>query len=175
MSIHNQTRSRLRWTISYKSLNFVHQSLELLPLFKGMRKRSFVGVNIRLQLNARTCFTPGLFSKYFFWNHPTPTYKVKWKEPNRWEKLFWNHLESELIKSSYLSQQHQSFGTFPCVIICGSFTVMKCKAIELTSLNSGNCIVKLGLFIKYQVQWSKYFKHWRLMVNHCWVNIFNNS
>ena len=50
---------------------------------------------------------------------------------------------------------------------------MKCKAIELTSLNSEKCIVKLVLFINYQVQWSKFFKHWRLMVNQCWVNIFN--
>ena len=33
---------------------------------------------------------------------------------------------------------------------------MKCKAIELTSLNSENCIVKLGLFINYRVHWSKF-------------------
>ena len=33
-------RTRLGWTISFKSLYFVHPSLELLPLFTGMRERS---------------------------------------------------------------------------------------------------------------------------------------
>ena len=56
---YNQTRSRLRWTISYKSLYFIHPSVELLPLFKGMQKRSFLVVNIILELYARTCFAPG--------------------------------------------------------------------------------------------------------------------
>ena len=33
---HKEMRTRLRWTISYKSLYFVHQSLELVRLFTGM-------------------------------------------------------------------------------------------------------------------------------------------
>ena len=35
-------RTRLVWTISYKSLYFVHPSLEVVPLFTGMRERSMV-------------------------------------------------------------------------------------------------------------------------------------
>ena len=64
--VEREARTRLGWTISYKSLYFVHPSLELLPLLRGMRKRSFVGETIRLQLYARTCFALGLFSKCFF-------------------------------------------------------------------------------------------------------------
>ena len=37
---HKEMRTRLRWTISYKSLYFVHPSLELVPLFTGMWERS---------------------------------------------------------------------------------------------------------------------------------------
>ena len=37
---HKEMRSRLGWTVSYKSLYFVHPSLELVPLFTGMRERS---------------------------------------------------------------------------------------------------------------------------------------
>ena len=33
-------RLRLGWTISYKSLYFVHPCLDLMPLFTGMRERS---------------------------------------------------------------------------------------------------------------------------------------
>ena len=40
VSKHKDMRTRLGWTISYKSLYFVHPSLELVPLFKGMRERS---------------------------------------------------------------------------------------------------------------------------------------
>ena len=40
VSKHKKMRSRLGWTISYKSLYFVHPSLNLIPLFTGMRKRS---------------------------------------------------------------------------------------------------------------------------------------
>ena len=42
VSKHKDMRTRLGWTISYKSLYFVHPSLELVPLFKGMRERSIV-------------------------------------------------------------------------------------------------------------------------------------
>ena len=37
---HKEMRTRLGWTISYKSLYFVHPSLELMPLFTEMRERS---------------------------------------------------------------------------------------------------------------------------------------
>ena len=37
---HKEMRTRLGWTISYKSLDFVHPSLELMPLFTEMRERS---------------------------------------------------------------------------------------------------------------------------------------
>ena len=40
VSKHKEMRSRLGWTISYKSLYFVHPSLDLIPLFTGMRERS---------------------------------------------------------------------------------------------------------------------------------------
>ena len=40
MSKHEEMRTRLGWTISYKSLYFVHPSLEWVPLFTGMRERS---------------------------------------------------------------------------------------------------------------------------------------
>ena len=40
VSKHKEMKSRLRWTVSYKSLYFVHPSLELAPLFTGMRERS---------------------------------------------------------------------------------------------------------------------------------------
>ena len=40
VSKHEEMRSRLGWTISYKSLYFVHPNLELMPLFTGMRERS---------------------------------------------------------------------------------------------------------------------------------------
>ena len=40
MSKHKEMRLRLRLTISYKSLYFVQLSLELVPLFTGMRERS---------------------------------------------------------------------------------------------------------------------------------------
>ena len=40
VSKHKKMRSRLGWTISYKSLYFVYPSLNLMPLFTGMRERS---------------------------------------------------------------------------------------------------------------------------------------
>ena len=40
VSKHKKMRSRLGWTNSYKSLYFVHPSLNMIPLFTGMRKRS---------------------------------------------------------------------------------------------------------------------------------------
>ena len=40
VSKHLEMRMRFGWTISYKSLYFVHPSLELVPLFTGMRERS---------------------------------------------------------------------------------------------------------------------------------------
>ena len=42
VSKHKVMRMRLGWTISYKSLYFVHPSLELVPLFKGMRERFII-------------------------------------------------------------------------------------------------------------------------------------
>ena len=39
---HKEMRTRLGWTVSYKSLYFVHPSLELVPLFTGMRERSIL-------------------------------------------------------------------------------------------------------------------------------------
>ena len=36
VSKHKEMRTRLRWTISYKSLYFVHPNLESVPLFTGM-------------------------------------------------------------------------------------------------------------------------------------------
>ena len=41
-------RPRLGWTISYKSLYFVHPSLELVPLFTGMRERSIDWKTVRV-------------------------------------------------------------------------------------------------------------------------------
>ena len=38
--IDKEVRTRLGWTISYKSLYFVHPSLELVPLFTGVWKKS---------------------------------------------------------------------------------------------------------------------------------------
>ena len=40
VSKHKEMRKRLGWTISYKPLYFVHPSLELVPLFTGIRERS---------------------------------------------------------------------------------------------------------------------------------------
>ena len=42
VSKHKEMRPRLGWTISYKSLYFVHPSLDLMPLFTGMRERSII-------------------------------------------------------------------------------------------------------------------------------------
>ena len=42
VSKHKEMRTRLGWTISYKSLYFVHPSRELVPSFTGMRERSMV-------------------------------------------------------------------------------------------------------------------------------------
>ena len=42
VSKHKEMKTRLGWTISYKSLYFVHPSLELVPLFTGMRERSII-------------------------------------------------------------------------------------------------------------------------------------
>ena len=42
VSKHKEMRTRLGWTISYKSLYFVHPSLELVRLFTGIRERSMV-------------------------------------------------------------------------------------------------------------------------------------
>ena len=40
VSNHKEMRTRLGWTISYKSMYFVPPSLELVPLLTGMRERS---------------------------------------------------------------------------------------------------------------------------------------
>ena len=40
VSKYKETRTRLGWMISYKSLYFSHPSLELVPLCTGMRERS---------------------------------------------------------------------------------------------------------------------------------------
>ena len=37
---YKEMRTRLGWTVSYKSLYFVHPSLDLVPLFTRMRERS---------------------------------------------------------------------------------------------------------------------------------------
>ena len=42
VSKHKEMRTKLGWTISYKSLYFVHPSLELVPFFTGMCERSTV-------------------------------------------------------------------------------------------------------------------------------------
>jgi len=42
VSKHKKMRSTLWWTISYKSLYFVHLSLDLMPLFTGMQERSII-------------------------------------------------------------------------------------------------------------------------------------
>ena len=44
VSKHKEMKTRLGWTISYKSLYFVHPSLELVPLFTGMRERSIESI-----------------------------------------------------------------------------------------------------------------------------------
>ena len=41
VSKHKELRTRVGWTISYKSLYFVHPSLELVPLFTGMRGKVY--------------------------------------------------------------------------------------------------------------------------------------
>ena len=51
VSKHKEMRIRLGWTVSYKSLYFVHPSLELVPLFTGMRVRS-----IQLEILSRFLF-----------------------------------------------------------------------------------------------------------------------
>ena len=40
LSKDKEVRTRLGWTISYKSPHFVHLSLELMPLFTGIQERS---------------------------------------------------------------------------------------------------------------------------------------
>ena len=49
VSKHKEMRTRLGWTISYKSLYFVHPSLELVPLFTGMRERSITDMIIQYE------------------------------------------------------------------------------------------------------------------------------
>ena len=51
VSKHKEMRPRLGWTISYKSLYFVHPSLDLMPLFTGMRERSITTAS-----NGKQCF-----------------------------------------------------------------------------------------------------------------------
>ena len=51
VSKHKEMRTRLGWPISYKSLYFVHPSLELVPLVTGMRVRS-----IQLEILSRFLF-----------------------------------------------------------------------------------------------------------------------
>ena len=46
--------SRLRWTVSYKSLYFVHPGLELVPLFTGMRENRKCLINN----NINFCLSP---------------------------------------------------------------------------------------------------------------------
>ena len=57
VSKHKEMRTRLGWTVSYKSLYFVHPSLELVPLFTGMRERSIV---LKCSTNARGMGTLGV-------------------------------------------------------------------------------------------------------------------
>ena len=47
VSKHKEMRTRLGWTVSHKSLYFAHQSLELVPLFTGMRERSITLARLR--------------------------------------------------------------------------------------------------------------------------------
>ena len=47
MSKLKEMRSRLGWTISYKSLYVVHPSLDLTPLFTGMWERSIQSQNFQ--------------------------------------------------------------------------------------------------------------------------------
>ena len=58
-----EVRTRLGWTISYKSPHFVHPSLELMALFTGIRERS-IGLDRHLK-DRRHVFKPiGSFQYY---------------------------------------------------------------------------------------------------------------
>ena len=65
-------RTKLGWTISYKSLYFVHPSLELVPLLTGMRKRSIMYGEIEISLSQRPrTFSPLLPTNPLYPSHPT--------------------------------------------------------------------------------------------------------
>ena len=93
---HKKMRLRLGWTISYKSLYFVHPSLDLMPLFTGMRERSTHSCITAVKWdayvventagNARRCnlgsshFHPGNWAELFIWQNFQPTYQYpSWK------------------------------------------------------------------------------------------------
>ena len=53
VSKHIEMRTRLKWTVSYKLLYFVHLNLELVSLFIGMRERS---INKKILNPTSYCF-----------------------------------------------------------------------------------------------------------------------
>ena len=61
VSKRKEMRMRLGWTISNKSLYFVHPSLELMPFFKGMRVRS-----IQLEILLRLLFARQEITFYYW-------------------------------------------------------------------------------------------------------------
>ena len=62
-SKHEGIRSRLGWTISYKSLYFFHPSLDLMPLFTGMRERFIDGVRHSHFSGGPCTILPGKFGQ----------------------------------------------------------------------------------------------------------------
>ena len=112
---HKKMRLRLGWTISYKSLYFVHPCLDLMPLFTGMRERSTHSCITAVKKdvydventagNARWCnlgssnFHPrvtGLKCSLFFflWQNFQPTYQdPSWKN---WDLRIWASPHSQM-------------------------------------------------------------------------------
>ena len=82
-----EVRTRLGWTISYKSPHFVHPSLELMALFTGIRERS-IGLDRHLK-DRRHVFKPiGSFQYYPIAVNNIVVYPLKTKsQTSRWDSI----------------------------------------------------------------------------------------
>ena len=123
---HKKMRLRRGWTISYKSLYFVHPCLDLMPLFTGMRERSTHNCITAVKWdayaventagNARRC-NPGrqILLTLLTWQHQQKNF-YQFFYCDLWKASFIVHYQSECIPKSN-SKQETLQTIYSCILV----------------------------------------------------------
>ena len=118
-------RLRLGWTISYKSLYFVHPCLDLMPLFTGMRERTTDSCITAVKWdthdaentagNARRCNPGCKILLTFSWQHQQKNF-YQFFYCDLWKASFIVHYQSYCIPKSN-SKQETLQAIYSCILV----------------------------------------------------------